>query len=875
MTQAGLPPGATSTTSVRLRGANVVDSYYSSVSLGHTNPSDGTHTLTTSNPSWIALEGPVEASNPDARGRVYRRDYLGGVGIDVRFRRPWTPASDPSATFGSPDVWAPNSDPAYPYVHSTALAYGWLTYWQDLFRNHVYRQIPDRIEMVFDQYRDTTFANCVCTGSDCNCDCTTNCDRFCYMGIDTNNDGVWNSSDVVCQPGWVTTGLIGSKNNTDDIPSDANGATTHSTIRFGVGMSDDFATGVDWGRLGEERQSAAHEYGHSVVACAAAPGTSCRDNGPENAMAAVRQTAGSNWRPFASWGHVEPGAVLLGKVLTGFRYDSNRIGVPFNANWTYDTYDSGDDDFGTPTQLHPGVANCGTTSCGNGYVCTPHPYHRDYVPFASPPSQAGFCTLDCTSSTTDGVGTDGVCPRGLFCNGTYCWPNGYEMHFLDNVGTRLVYTTDWQNGLGNVLTAISGRSGDGTRDFVLGADSDYQRLLFDPATRFEATRAVDAVYIGPNWVRGDDYPDRLTNGTPVALRGSNVVPLWWGNGAYEYPRFEDWLDAEVVLFRGVQGASYTVTGQFMDTSGSPVLEAWRLDGAYTYVATEWSSGTLTIGPLPSNAWYALYIWGGIGPMRWQGTLRRSAGDDLSADPAEALPMVSGMTETAVGSPSDLDAFQIWAPGGASLAIELAGIASATVLVYDPSGSYVTGGTVTPTNPFTVSNLASTGGWTWKVWPQSSGTFSTRGTLTCSGGPCSSVLPARDARNAWGDQYAGQFASETAVHDYRVTLPATEGVSTSITDAASGCALEIAMIPPIEHTNVRREGAETEVLRWRDGAAVSEQSGNTWGQGPGGYIRAITAGTYTFRVRQQPGTSCAWYRLQIARTQIPGAEMPAW
>lgn len=237
-------------------------------------------------------------------------------------------------------------------------------------------------------------------------------------------------------------------------------------------------------------------------------------------------------------------------------------------------------------------------------------------------------------------------------------------------------------------------------------------------------------------------------------------------------------------------------------------------------------------------------------------------------------MVSGVSYTGAASSSDLDGFQIWAASGATLQISVTGPSSATVLVYSPTGAYYTGGSVTPTTPLTVSNLPQTGGWTWQVWPSTSTTYTTQGALTCFGGSCSTVLPTRLIRNAWGDQFAGQFATSTTAHDYEVALAAEEGISVSVTDAAPPCALDIAVIPPLDQLNLRPGGVQTEILHWTDGSLVRELSGANQ-QGAGGFIRAVTSGNYTFRVRQQTGTTCPWYRIQFARTQNPGVAMPQW
>lgn len=867
--QGGYRPGDTTMQPIRFRGANVVTTGPNPVSIGETSPVDGTHSLTTSTPSQIGLEGPVGGSNPNAIGRIFRaEEFQPGILTYLPFYRPWTPWSAPNANFASPDAWAPNSDPNNSYVHTTALVYGWMSYYQNLFRSHIHRQIPDRTRITIDRYLSNSVNNCFCSAGTCMCGCGSNCNSMCYGPPPSPS----------CPDGWLPTGLISSTNNTTNVvPPDANGATTQQTITVGTSIADDIYSGLDLGRVGEERMTSAHEFGHGATQCAGEAGPGCFMQEASELTEGEREAIGlENWRPFVTWAVIEPIPNLISRVVNRFVYQTNRDGELFDNNFTYSTYDDPSDSFGTPTQDVNGTTNCVSVgACPSGYSCVRSVYH--FESDNRPENQGGYCVLNCTPGGAS-------CPAGLYCqniestNGNVwgCWPNGYHQQFLGTMGTRYVYTTDWRTGLGNVLTAVSGQAVNPTRDFVLGTDSFYQRMLFDPETRFEATRAVDSVYSGPGWTLGDDFPDWFASGTPLYVRSSALTHIWWGHGPADYPQFEDSDDFDVFIFRGLQNSSYRIQAELYGVSGSPVIEVWRLGNVFSPIATDWYNGDLTIGPLGATDWYAVLFWGGIGTVPWQGAINLESGDDISADPAEALPMVSGLAAESQASISDLDAFQIYARAGNSIEISVSGVANSIVFLYDPNGNLVTSGNVTPSTPFTYNNLTQNGHWVWKVWPLTTATISTTATLTCLPFGCPTSSPTRSVRYDWGDQFAGQFVSPTGAHDYQAYLTEGQGMSASVTDAAPGCQLMISVIPPIEHRNLRPDGVQTEMLSWGDGAVARELTGFTNGQGPGGYIRALSTGTYTFRVRPQAASSCPWYRIQLAHgTTLNGPTMPAW
>lgn len=127
-------PGDTSAQPVAFRNANVVDS--AGNSLGNTSFSNGTHNFTTSATVSIGLEGATGSSNPDAHRRVFRERLVGSTWTATPLRRNWTPSTEPARDFGSPDAWAPNSDPSgITFPHTTELLYGVLSYWTYLFND--------------------------------------------------------------------------------------------------------------------------------------------------------------------------------------------------------------------------------------------------------------------------------------------------------------------------------------------------------------------------------------------------------------------------------------------------------------------------------------------------------------------------------------------------------------------------------------------------------------------------------------------------------------------------------------------------------------------------------------------------------------------
>nr|MBK7068678.1 hypothetical protein [Deltaproteobacteria bacterium] len=817
----GLPPGVSrsapvSQQTIRFRSANVVNPADGS-SYGNTYV-DGTHNFTQSLVQ-IGLEGPVGSSNPAHYGRVERQDI--NTNAPVPLRVAWNPAGVPAFNFGDPNAsWAANPSSGQ-YPRSTALLFGWFTYWQAMVRDHLSQEVTQRFAFLFN-----SVGALACGGSD---------------------SGNFN-------------------------PPDLNGSTSWASVFCAAGATDDVGTAYDTD--GDAIISAAHEFGHTVQNCASQSGAGCKNLNPSTIPVNLRPPA-SSWRPDIWDASRDPVAQLLGAALPRYRYlSSNSPTENYAGSWTYTSYDSTTDDFGTWSQDAGSTLDCpGQVTCGAGFVCAAADGGYNGV---SP--NGGLCARTCT--------TDANCQRGLRCqnwpirpsgSALLCKPDAYVNHFMDTMGTRLVFTAGWRDALAGVLYSTGGQSNNATRDFVLGTDSYYSRLLNNSVARHEVTRAVSSVYSGTGFVSGDDYPDYWWRGTAIPVRSNIWTKLWWGNGSGLYPKLEDNLDADVILFHGVAGSSYRLETWFKDTAGSPNVEIALLDNLGTY----WSSytGTLTTPSLPTTGWYAVYVWGGSGTQRWEGRIRLEAGyDDLAATVAEALPMVhTYSTSASAGTVGDADAFQIQVPNTTTnLDIQVSGLSSATVLLYDPAGNFYTSHAITSTSTYwSIPSLPTAGHWTWVVLANTTGTYTTVAWLGCaSSSPACDLSPGvRYARQSWGDRFAGRLPTSSTEHTYRITLAESQGVSVSVSDTQQPCAVELSVYGPSSGPNNMLNLGGQAIMRWTDGAAVADQGGNT--AGAGGYVEALAAGDYEFRVRPVAGTTCDYYRINLATSTQRGYALPAW
>lgn len=825
LTIQGRPPGSTAGQAIRFRGANVVNTS-TGVSLGQTSPIDGTHSFTQSTPVSIGFEGPVGSSNPDRVGRVERQQIVGSMWYAVPFRRSWTPSIESSRNFGSPDAWGQNTDMVGSLPHSTELLYGWLTYWQSLMRNTIGTEITERLAFVMNLSSGVTGVTCGQAISG----------NFASPAYDPNGSATWGSIDC--------SGAINDDVNTNFM--------------------------ID----GDSITSTAHEFGHTVNNCTAQSGLGCENANPIFSTPGTRGNL-ADWRIAVHGSQTEVAANAISNILTRFLYNTPRDGVQYVESWKYVSYDSHVDDFVTASQGAPSQFSCpGTVSCPT----SPVPFHCVATDqnFYEAYNAGGLCARSCTS--------DADCERGLNCmnvalrtggTASACWYNTRHNRFWDTVGDRLTYMAGWRDALALTLSASGGQANNFSRDLVLGPDSYYTRYQANTALRYEATRAVRSVYDGTGFVAADDFPDFDLHATPVPVHSNSWTILDWGNGSASYPYFQDYSDVDVVLFRGVAGSSYELQSWFMDQVGAPYVAISSLENPATY----WDSfgGTLTTPSLPTTGWYAVTLWGAVGPARWQGRIRTVSGsDDFQGSTfAEAMPVADGFPVNAQANWSgDSDMFQIYVrDAGTSLQISTTGVPSGSIYLYTPTGGYYGGYSFSGAAVYNVGSLPSAGHWTWTVVSTAAGSYAyqTTASLSCTGGSgCDKVPAPREVRNWWGDNFAGRLTDTADEHVYTVQLAEAQGVSVSVSDTSAPCSVEILAFAPAEQLRF----AGQPVLRWTDGAALSDPAGAA--PGAGGYVEAITAGTYEFRIRPTSNSSCGFYRVHFAKSSARrGAIMPAW
>lgn len=223
----------------------------------------------------------------------------------------------------------------------------------------------------------------------------------------------------------------------------------------------------------------------------------------------------------------------------------------------------------------------------------------------------------------------------------------------------------------------------------------------------------------------------------------------------------------------------------------------------------------------------------------------------------------------------MDSFQIHTPTSTSLEINVSGLTSGTITLYDPTGAYYGNYSIT-TSPATwyISSLPGAGHWTWTVTGATSSSYSTTAWLGCgSSSPgCDTAPGTRTVRQTWGDRFAGRLPDSTVYHEYEISLQEGQIASMSLSDTSQPCAGQIEIFAPSNQAHFNNEP----VLRWTNGAAVSDISGAV--QGVGGSIQAPTTGSYRVRVRTTPGGNCGYYRVHFATTGSStrlGPVMPTW
>lgn len=106
-------------------------------------------------------------------------------------------------------------------------------------------------------------------------------------------------------------------------------------------------------------------------------------------------------------------------------------------------------------------------------------------------------------------------------------------------------------------------------------------------------------------------------------------------------------------------------------------------------------------------------------------------------------------------------------------------------------------------------------------------------------------------------------------EFTVHLTASQEATCSVSDYVGDCRLELQVFAP----QVMAYFDPDPIVRWQNGAATNNSSGNR--EGVGGHITAMLEGDYRAKVRNLGPYACEGYRLAIARSNFQGPAMPTW
>lgn len=216
-------------TTSRLRGASITDTAGNLTSW--TDMSTGEHSEITSAQRFVNLAGPMTAGVWPL-GRVDFRPQSSPATV-WSYPTPWMPSTQPSRDFSSPDAWPPNGQSQ----QTASLLYGWLSYWQDLVRNQVGASVVDTLSVEWDIPIVGPFG-----------------------------------------AGQSTTG---------DASAPGSGQDSRGVIFAGANATDTVSAGEASGQF----PVFAHEFGHTIIGCAAGLGKSCVDPDPHNSNVRPAQAA--------------------------------------------------------------------------------------------------------------------------------------------------------------------------------------------------------------------------------------------------------------------------------------------------------------------------------------------------------------------------------------------------------------------------------------------------------------------------------------------------------------------------------------------------------------------------------------------------------
>lgn len=840
-TQGALPGNGGGLVTTRLRGANIVRGAFAT-NVGSTDRTTGAYNFTAAAPWVIDMNGGRNGA-VWPKGRVDRRVGLNPPQVNTIDMH--SQAWDPSVNANPSITYALNRSTL---VHGEQIAYGWFSYWQDLFRVGVGVEVPDTHSFVLSPWDDIggrTYALGAAPGSG--------------------------------QSSWTISTLTWPTN--DDVPPDFD----------------------DW------MSAFAHEYGHTIQMCAEGDGNTCVVSSA--ASSPSRPPIAADWRIGVTAAYVENLASFFGAALDEFHSSYNGGSNYWVPDWTYGGYTDTTDSFANWAEDSASLLKCdSSTHCPPGFACMPASEQSPYAPPPTGTSCVRLCATDndCRSSGGSNINAANTCQPVCTCanasdcpsstvacvmqNG--CGASGYLQQWFLNVGTRLTFDTGWSTSLLLTSLASIGMKDNGMRDFNLdnGADHpSWYTLLADIGINVAAvTRAVRSVTDQPGLTNRDDFADSLAEALPISVLNGAGTSLVWGSGAGLYPNIDWSTDSDWFLFRGIAGSRYTITatprpGSSVDLSAS-VYRATVGTLVATGSAPTGPTTALTAGPLPASDWYAIKITTRVptvGAYTVQVQLSAQTDDDVSNSTQEALPLASGIAYTGYLTTSDVDRFQIHVPStSGSFQVITSSSPSATVEVFSPSGSSLgTGiGSVTLQQPV----VAAAGVGYYLVDVRDTSGVARGYTLTvafsCANWSTSSCddqsSTNRATRYTWGDRFAGRIPYSSATANYLMTLNNAEGVTVSLTDYSSTCRYTLDLVPP---PTMAMFGGQP-VWLWTDdnnsgmGSGASNSLGSR--RGPGGHFYAPIGGQYKIVVHQTAGSNCS-YRLNVARTGYSTAPRPAW
>lgn len=812
-------------TTSRLRGASITDTAGNLTSW--TDMSTGEHSESTSAQRFVNLAGPMTAGVWPP-GRVDFRPQNSPATV-WSYPTPWTPSSQPSRDFSNPDAWPSNTQSQ----QTASLLYGWLTYWQDLVRNPVGAPVVDTLSVEWDIPIIGPF------------------------GAGQSTTGDWSA------PG--------------------SGQDTQGVIFAAANATDTVSAGEASGQF----PVFAHEFGHTIIGCAAGTGKSCSDPDPHDSN--TRPTQAADWRGAVHGAAVENFADAISGLLDRWRSPTAAAWAP---GWNYTSYNDPNDSFGTLTQFPSTLVDCALAAnpCPSGYSCMTNTIYPAVRPQMGQSIQTvGVCVKvvaqasDCppyfSFAHTGGNNPAVLTPPPPQGSG-YCMYNDYDNLLFVMIAARLDLSLGWLNTMRAMLWATEGNANNSVRDVVEGSDNWHDHLASALGNgRFEITRAVRSIYTGPNFVARDDHPDFFSHAIPIPVISSTPSRLWWGNGQYAYPRFEDLYDTDVFLFRGVSGSRYRVeTWARAGSAAKPWVSLHRWDSSFTHVANSYPSGILAdSGPVPADDWYIVAVWNGstLGGD-WEGNIRIVSGnDDFTDNAAEGYPLVRGISQAATHTSGDTaDGYRIFLTTSMTdLQVEVSGAAGTTVQVLRPDGTLA----VSATDIATLSSIDQNGSWRIKVLPPAAATsYSVVANHACPAASpnCDVIASPIPTQHAWGDLFGGRLPLAGSVARVRIPgLADDDEVSVSAVDTDPSCRLRIEVYGPDSLSYFSGP-----IMTWTDGAMFSDLPGYA-PPGPGGHFSAIAGGDWFVRVSNDPANPggaipCPYYHVMVAKGhRLPS--MPAW